>query len=61
MLGPISDIYYTGHGWVGTRPLKDQVFIFGAALGFPIIWSILILIGTILSKIDQYLDLPHQV
>ena len=33
---------------------------FGAALGFPHYLVHLMPIGTILSKIDQYLDLPHQ-
>ena len=41
---------------------NTEVFIFGDALGFSIVWSIWCpLVGTILSKIYQYLDLPHRL
>ena len=38
-----------------------EVLIFGAALGFSHYFVHLMPIGTILSKIDQYLDLPHRL
>ena len=42
------------------RPLKNEVSIYGAALGFSRYLVHLMLIGTILSEIDQYLDLPYK-
>ena len=44
------------------RPFKNiEVLIFGAALGFSYCLVHLMPIGTIVSKIDQYLDLPHRL
>ena len=51
--------------WPGpwhSRPFKkNEVLIFGAALGFSHYLVHLMPIGTILSEIDQYLDLPHRL
>ena len=51
------------YGWMDIRPFKKkQSFDFGAALGCPIILSgHLMPIATILSEINQYLDLPHRL
>ena len=46
--------------WLGHFE-NTEVLIFGAALGFSHYLIHLISIDTILSKIDQYLDLPHQL
>ena len=40
---------------------NTEVLIFGAALGFFHYLVYLMSIGTIFSKIDQYLDLPHRL
>ena len=40
-------------------PLKNDVLIFGTALGFSQYLVNLMPIGAILSKTEQYLDLPH--
>ena len=41
--------------------LKNDVLIFGAALGFSHHLVHFMPIGTIFSEIDQYLDLPHRL
>ena len=40
--------------------IKNEALIFGAALGFPHYLVHLMSIGTILSKIDYYLDMPNR-
>lgn len=40
---------------------NTEVLIFGAALGFSHYLVHLMSIGTILSEINQYLDLPHRL
>ena len=40
---------------------KAEVLIFGTALGFSHYMVHLMPIGTFLSEIDQYLDLPHRL
>ena len=46
--------YYILYVYIYIRPLKNEVLIFGASLGFSHYFIHLMPIGTILNKINQY-------